>query len=171
MNILKQYIREVVKQTLHEQVKAGTPRLPEIPPATGGGAVPAADNSRLKKARVSFANTSVQYLTAYRNQLSQTRRFDPAIGENIYSVAEQMINQLKKDTTNWTTVPREIDREMSVLKPENSALASLRSNTEWAHTSSTPNNQELQQKYNEVVNDNIPRIIAALQAYSTFYSR
>lgn len=171
MNILKQYIREVVRQTLHEQVSAGSPRLPEIPPATGGGAVPTADNPRLKRARVNFARTAIQYLTAYRNQLTQLRRFDLNVADNLYSVADQITDQLKKDTTNWTTLPREIEREMSVLKPENSALSSLRENTEWAHTSQTVQPNELQQKFTQVMTDNIPRIVAALQAYMNFYNR
>lgn len=172
MNILKKYIREVVKQTLHEQaIGSGAPRLPEIPPATGSGAVPTADNPRLKRARVNFARTAIQYLTAYRTQLMQFRRFDLNVADRLYSVADQITDQLKKDTTNWTTIPRDIEREMSVLRPENSALASLRENTEWAHTSKSVPPDELQQNYSQVMSDNIPRVMAALQAYMNFYNR
>ncbi len=171
MSLLKTYIREIIKEYLYEQASA-TPRLPEIPPSTSGGAV-GKDNTRLNQARVKFADAALNYINQYNQILNTTRRFEPNATSRLYGVVDQILQSLRTDTNSWTNIPREIETDIAPLMPQNSALTNIRDNTEWAHTynpNEPPNQQELTQKY-QLVLTSLPQVITALQAYKTFYNK
>lgn len=189
MDILKEYIRQVVKRYLNEQ-SSSTPRLPVIPAATGGGAVPQTTGPRINSARVKFAQTAINTLNQYRTQSAQAINIirqrvaynqNPANDPNILSlanhindIATQINTTIQRDTNNWQNVPDSISTELDALRPENSALKALRDNTNWGEETTAqnrPSAQDLLTNFNSIATDNIPRIIASLQAYLGFYSR
>jgi hypothetical protein len=189
MHILKAYIREVVKRHLNEQTR--TPKLPQIPAAAGGGAVPEGDSARLNAARVQFARAAINLLNGYNAQLNQLLPNYIAYGanpanqanpnminaatntvntlRNLNSVANQVNDTLANDTNDWKTIPENLP-QMDDLRPEDSPLRSLLDATNW--TSSSPNPAPptyFSQNANNITTELVPQIVAALQAYVAHY--
>lgn len=173
MNLLKTYIRE---QLIAYMLEANSVQLPEIPPATGGGAI-ADDGKRTKQARVRFTETAINYLNQYSQYLARKRYFnsqdpgDITIAGNIYDTATQVSNQIKKDTKNWTDIPREIETKLDSLRPDRGALSLVRDGTLWARDENVQ--QELQPmdlmgKYRQTITY-LPQVITALTEYMNFY--
>lgn len=180
MNILKEYIREIVKELILEQTSPRIPRLPTIPPATGGGAVPDSDTNRINAARVKFAETTIGLLNNYYSQLNQIVRIysaymsNPsvfqnilAINRNLNGIVDQIIATLQTDTDNWKRPPENVP-EMNSLEPNDSELRSVKNATDWVKSNSAP--PDLQQKLSETLT-NLPQVISALQAYMAHYQQ
>ena len=180
MNILKEYIREIVKDFINEQASPRIPRLPTIPTATGGGAVPDSDTNRINAARVKFAETTIGLLNNYYTQLNQIVRTysaymsNPnvfqnvlAINRNLNGIVDQIIATLENDTDNWKRPPENVP-EMDSLEPYDSALRSVKDATDWVKSSTAPT--DLQQKLSETLS-NLPEVINGLQAYMAHYQQ
>lgn len=182
MNLLKEYIRELVKQTLHEQ-SLSLPRLPKIPVATGGGAVPDENSSRINSARVSFANEAIEYLNQITQQLTQfATTYASYIANpnfnlnstsvqtvrNLNSLAEQIINAMNSDTNGWKNIPENVS-QIDSLRPEDSALRTVKDETEWAKAGETATRPpDLADKLANVL-QKLPEVIRALDAYKNHY--
>lgn len=189
MQILKAYIREVVRRHLNEQTRA--PSLPKIPAAAGGGAVPEGDSARINSARVQFAQATVNLFNGYSRQLAQylptyiTYLSNPSYQSNpnmvaaatnainairnINSVANQVKDTLEDDTDGWKTLPENLP-EIEELRPEDSPLRSLLDATNW--TSGNPNPSppaDFSQNANKITAEYLPQTIAALQAFLSHY--
>lgn len=183
MNILKEYIREIVKQVLHEQ--SSIPRLPTIPTATGGGAVPEANSARINSARVNFARQAMAELNRLNGQFTQSTQTYGAyimnqsypIGSipnfvdtirNLNNLAKRIIETLEKDTNDWQDVPENVSH-IDSLKPESSALRTLKDSTEWATTGIDV------QRPNDItdmvrnIQQSVPEVNEALEEYAKYY--
>ena len=180
MNILKEYIREIVKDFINEQSLPRIPRLPTIPTATGGGAVPESDTARINSARVKFAETTINLLNNYNSQLNQLVRTysaymsNPTVFQNVFivnrninGVVDQLIATLENDTDNWKRPPENLP-EIDSLEPNDSALRSVKDATEWVKSNASPT--DLRQKLSDTLS-NLPEVINALQAYMTHYQQ
>lgn len=182
MSILKEYIREIVKQTLHEQ-NLTIPRLPEIPVATGGGAVPEENSSRINSARVNFANEAIENLNQITEQLTQFATAyaqyiaNPSMNlnstailtiRNLNSLSDQIMKSINSDTNRWRNVPENVS-QMDSLRPEDSALRTVKDETEWAKSGeSAPRPPDLANKLANVL-QKLPEVIRALEAYKKYY--
>lgn len=182
MDILKEYIREIVKQTLHEQ-SLSVPRLPEIPVATGGGAVPEENSARINSARINFANEAIENLNQITQQLT---RFATTYAQyiatptmnlnstailtfrNLNALTDQIMKSINSDTNGWRNVPENVS-QMDSLRPEDSALRTVKDETEWAKSGETATRPtDLANKLANVL-QKLPEVIRALEAYRKYY--
>lgn len=180
MNILKEYIRYVVMNLMEQAPPVPSddvnpyplsnvpPKLPSIRASSGGGGVPK-ESGNVNKDRVKFAEAAKKLLTAYLTTINANKRFDPKTAGYLNNIAKQIMKQLIHDTNNWTDVDEEIEQRLIELLPDNSALQKLIDYTNWFQYA-PPEPATLQQNFNEINSEIVPKINDALQAYVENYS-